>query len=158
MEFLITYGWAILIILTAFACLIYISDLNTDDYLPDSCNIHTPGLFCADHSVTFEPYPNSFSPIKNVFRFYIKNSGGQSYILKNIQVLENSDFDLLPWKSLGDYSLVNGGSYLIELDLEKDPPIPPGNQKVKVEFVLETRNSDTGLTHYHKGRVRARID
>ena len=51
MEFLMTYGWAILVVLVAIAALAYFGVLNPGRYLPDSCII-TPGMSCDDFKVT----------------------------------------------------------------------------------------------------------
>jgi len=50
MEFLMTYGWAILVVLIAIAALAYFGVLNPGRYLPSSCNM-PPGLSCVDFKV-----------------------------------------------------------------------------------------------------------
>ncbi len=50
MEFLMTYGWAILVVLLAIAALAYFGVLNPGRYLPASCNLPS-GLACVDHKV-----------------------------------------------------------------------------------------------------------
>ena len=47
MEFLMTYGWAILVVLVAIGALAYFGVLNPSRFLPNSCTL-TPGLSCAD--------------------------------------------------------------------------------------------------------------
>ena len=51
MEFLMTYGWAILVVLVAIGALAYFGVLNPSRFLPSSCTIG-PGLGCDDHRVT----------------------------------------------------------------------------------------------------------
>lgn len=51
MEFLMTYGWAILVVLVAIGALAYFGVLNPNRFLPASCTIG-PGLGCDDHRVT----------------------------------------------------------------------------------------------------------
>ncbi len=49
MEFLMTYGWAILVVLIAIGALAYFGVLSPDKFLPDKCTIGTgSGLFCED--------------------------------------------------------------------------------------------------------------
>jgi len=51
MEFLMTYGWAILVVLVAIGALAYFGVLNPAQFLPSSCTI-TSGLGCDDFKVT----------------------------------------------------------------------------------------------------------
>jgi len=51
MEFLMTYGWAILVVLIAIGALAYFGVLNPDRFLPESCTIG-PGIGCDDFQVT----------------------------------------------------------------------------------------------------------
>lgn len=50
MEFLMTYGWAILVVLVAIGALAYFGVLNPGRFLPSSCTI-TPGISCEDFAV-----------------------------------------------------------------------------------------------------------
>lgn len=47
MEFLMTYGWAILVVLIAIGALAYFGVLNPGRFLPSSCTI-MPGISCED--------------------------------------------------------------------------------------------------------------
>ena len=51
MEFLMTYGWAILVVLVAIGALAYFGVLNPSKFLPSSCTIG-PGMGCDDFKVT----------------------------------------------------------------------------------------------------------
>ena len=51
MEFLMTYGWAILVVLAAIAALAYFGVLNPSKSLPSSCTI-APGISCDDFKVS----------------------------------------------------------------------------------------------------------
>ena len=50
MEFLMTYGWAILVVLIAIGALAYFGVLNPGKFLPRSCTL-VPGLDCAEFKV-----------------------------------------------------------------------------------------------------------
>jgi hypothetical protein len=52
MEFLMTYGWAILVVLIAIGALAYFGVLNPGRFLPSSCTI-TPGVSCEDFVVNY---------------------------------------------------------------------------------------------------------
>ena len=51
MEFLMTYGWALLVVLVAIGALAFFGVLNPGKFLPDSC-ILMPGISCTDFRVT----------------------------------------------------------------------------------------------------------
>ncbi|MBI4452522.1 hypothetical protein HY637_03770 [Candidatus Woesearchaeota archaeon] len=50
MEFLMTYGWAILVVLAAIAALAYFGVLSPEKFLPEKCLIET-GLTCISSKV-----------------------------------------------------------------------------------------------------------
>jgi len=51
MEFLMTYGWAILVVLVAIGALAYFGVLNPSRFLPSSCTL-VPGLSCDEFKIT----------------------------------------------------------------------------------------------------------
>jgi hypothetical protein len=48
MEFLMTYGWAILVVLVAIGALAYFGVLSPDKFLPSRCSLPA-GISCIDH-------------------------------------------------------------------------------------------------------------
>ena len=58
MEFLMTYGWALLVVLVAIGALAFFGVLNPGQFLPSSCTI-TPGIACTDFKVTAETTPGT---------------------------------------------------------------------------------------------------
>src|SRR3989344_6602038 len=51
LEFLMTYGWAILVVLVAVGALAYFGVLSPDKFLPAKCTLQS-GLACLDHKAT----------------------------------------------------------------------------------------------------------
>jgi hypothetical protein len=51
LEFIMTYGWAILVVLVAIGALAYFGVLSPDRFLPSKCTLQ-PGIACLDHKVT----------------------------------------------------------------------------------------------------------
>jgi uncharacterized protein (UPF0333 family) len=51
MEFLMTYGWAILVVLVAIAALAYFGVLSPNKFLPERCTLPS-GIACLDHKAT----------------------------------------------------------------------------------------------------------
>ena len=50
MEFLMTYGWAILVVLAAIAALAYFGVLSPEKLLPEKCTLE-PGITCLGNKV-----------------------------------------------------------------------------------------------------------
>ena len=51
LEFLMTYGWAILVVLVAVGALAYFGVLSPDKFLPAKCFLQS-GITCLDHKAT----------------------------------------------------------------------------------------------------------
>ena len=67
MEFLMTYGWAILVVLIAIGALAYFGVLSPEKFLPEKCVISTgSGLFCQEFSATSGTPGNITLRIKNI--------------------------------------------------------------------------------------------
>ncbi len=51
LEFIMTYGWAILVVLVAIGALAYFGVLSPDRFLPSKC-LQQQGIACLDHKAT----------------------------------------------------------------------------------------------------------
>ena len=51
MEFLMTYGWAILVVLAAIGALAYFGVLSPDKFLPDKCTANPP-FSCGEYKIS----------------------------------------------------------------------------------------------------------
>ena len=72
MEFLMTYGWAILVVLVAVGALAYFGVLNPGKFLPSSCTIG-PGLACGEFKVTNDDANNTIINVRNGMGKNIQN-------------------------------------------------------------------------------------
>ncbi|MBI4144828.1 hypothetical protein HY493_01320 [Candidatus Woesearchaeota archaeon] len=77
-EFLMTYGWALLIILVAISALAYFGILNADRFLPERCSLPT-GLVCLSHKAT-----------TSQITLVIQNNLGQDITLNEIEITNPS--------------------------------------------------------------------
>lgn len=75
MEFLMTYGWAILVVLVAIGALAYFGVLSPGRFLPSSCTIG-PGIACDAHKV------NANGNIQVLLR----NGAGQDWTGAQVQI------------------------------------------------------------------------
>ncbi|MEK6964354.1 MAG: hypothetical protein AABX70_08065 [Nanoarchaeota archaeon] len=66
LEFLMTYGWAIIVVLAAIAALAYFGILSPDRFLPDKCTM-SPGFYCAQYKV---------DGVNNKFQLQLENKFG----------------------------------------------------------------------------------
>ena len=82
MEFLMTYGWAILVVLIAIGALAYFGVLNPGRFLPRSC-ILMPGLDCSEFKVD-----NDFG---GQVQLVIRNGLGESIDFSSLNVDTNLD-------------------------------------------------------------------
>jgi len=70
MEFLMTYGWAILVVLAAIGALAYFGVLSPDKFMPSKCMV-SGGFSCTDYKMA----DNADPALKEV-RFYLQNNLG----------------------------------------------------------------------------------
>jgi len=73
MEFLMTYGWAILVVLVVIGALSYFGVLNPSQLLPEKCTLPI-GFNCKDFRVT-----------NSSINMYIENGAGRGVNITNIQ-------------------------------------------------------------------------
>jgi len=81
MEFLMTYGWAILVVLVVIGALAYFGVLTPTAFLPSRCQFST-GLVCLDKQITSD----------GVIAFRINNGLGTAIDIKAIGVNDSSRF------------------------------------------------------------------
>lgn len=74
LEFMMTYGWAILVVIVAVSALSYYGVLRADKFIPDSCAI-APGVSC----LSFRATPDSLEMV-------IQNQLGQDITFTEVSV------------------------------------------------------------------------
>ncbi|MFH1063874.1 MAG: hypothetical protein V1729_02220 [Candidatus Woesearchaeota archaeon] len=97
MEFLMTYGWAILVVLAAIGALAYFGVLSPAKFFPESCTLSsTSGVGCMDFKLT-----------ETTGHFLLVNGGGRDIIVNNMTVG--------PCSTSFDRNFPDGQSYLFNL-------------------------------------------
>jgi hypothetical protein len=132
MEFLMTYGWAILVVLAAIAALAYFGVLSPDRFLPEKCTMPS-GIACLDFS----------QEGADGVTLSLQNAAG--FDMTNISVgVTGCTADTTP------AALPNG---------QKDVYTATGctlgavGQKFKGVVTMEYTNAGTGLPHTAQGEV-----
>ncbi|MBW2985446.1 hypothetical protein KY313_02210 [Candidatus Woesearchaeota archaeon] len=137
MEFLMTYGWAILVVLIAISALAYFGVLNPAKFLPESC-VLLPGLSCVDHKVTSDS-----------ITLVIQNGLGQdldNFVVSFGDWCNNAGSDAI------DFSDANQETFEIT-----DCDNGDTGDRFKADVVIEF-TSQAGLTHTETGQLVTNVE
>jgi len=138
MEFLMTYGWAILVVLVAIGALAYFGVLSPDRFLPAKCQLPS-GLACLDFIIDGGA---------NTVTISLRNSIG--FDLDNVQVAVGSCGTVAG-------TTLNNGEQKTFTTASCSPTLVPGakyNRDVQVIY----RNIDSGITHNVNGTMTGRVE
>jgi len=143
MEFLMTYGWAILVVLLAIAALAYFGVLNPGKYLPSSCTLGA-GLSCNDFKVV------GIDPVTGFGEVTLVITNGMGEDLSPFTVTIAGD-------CVGSATAVDG-----LVDGEKDIvviacTVPITGSKFKEDIVM-TYEGESGLSHTKTGSISTQVE
>ena len=141
MEFLMTYGWAILVVLVAIGALAYFGILNPDRFLPSRCTLPS-GIACVDHEVT-----DVFGPGNGELYIVIKN--GLGYDINTVGIAASG---------------CTSGTTQSLIRNEANPVIltatgctVKSGEKYSGDINITYTNSGSGLTHVSRGTLSTRV-
>ena len=137
MEFLMTYGWAILVVLVAVGALAYFGVLSPDNFLPNRCTLPS-GIGCVDHKAV-----DSTSTISVVLR------NGLGYDMSSITVKA----DACTGTDSTPATLANGAKSTYELTT-----CTFTGSKYSGDLNITYTLSDTGLSHTARGSIVAKVE
>ena len=139
MEFLMTYGWALLVVLAAIAALAYFGVLSPDRFLPEKCFLPS-GTPCLDSKTT------------TTATMIIQNSLG--FGMENISIAM-PECDATSPVTTGPATLNNGvqGTYTITCS-----PVLTSAAKFKGTISLTYINADTDLAHTVSGELIKKVE
>jgi len=174
MEFLMTYGWAILVVLVVIGALAYFGVLNPQNLLPEKCTLPV-GLYCKDYLI---------SSADDTVTLKIENGMGHGIIIRSIsiagQVLnypdgcsENLESDCgtptttggqCAYNTIPGWRLGNGESGTVVIGCGEDK-IPEFSGKTRGDITLkycdDTSAGDTECSqfiHTGDGELMARVE
>ena|SRR3989338_2205795 len=136
MEFLMTYGWAILVVLAAIAALAYFGVLSPEKLLPEKCVLQ-PGLACVSHKV---------EPTK--VTLVISNGLGRTITINSIDVGGCSSSFSETMLSGAQQTFVIGGSC----------SNGAAKEKFKADITLGYTEKETSLTKTAYGNLNTKVE
>jgi len=135
LEFIMTYGWAILVVLVAIGALAYFGVLDPGKFLPAKCTLQS-GIACVDHKATATTLVVS-----------VRNSLGYDITVNAVGATGCT--------GLGSQgTLVNGLTTPTSYTLTCVNSGTKYNGNVDINYT----NADTGVTHSNRGQVTTRIE
>jgi hypothetical protein len=136
MEFLMTYGWAILVVLVAIGALAYFGVLSPDKFLPAKCQLPA-GIACTDFKID-----SSASTIDVVLR------NGLGFDTTGVTVAVK-DCTTSPSASLANGAQATFTATVCTLT---------GGSKFSSDVNVTYTNADTSLTHTIQGTITGRAE
>jgi uncharacterized protein (UPF0333 family) len=139
MEFLMTYGWAILVVLAAIGALAYFGVLSPDRFLPEKCTLPS-GVACLDFTAT-----------NSDVALVIQNSAG--FDMQNVSVYVNSTTD--------NFACTDSGADATLTDGEKDTfacgNLTLSSGKFKGTLNIGYTNAQTTMSHIKAGELILKV-
>ena len=144
LEFLMTYGWAILVVLAAIGALAYFGVLKPDKFLPEKCTI-APGIDCAGHKIDITKVT-----------LVLRNGLGKDITIDGVTVGSNCNETPLVG---GSVRIDNGDKATIIIG---DAPGTPCNngapeEKFKEDLYLTYTELDVNITKVTSGNIVAKV-
>ena len=169
LEFLMTYGWAFLVILIMIGALAYFGVLSPTKFLPERCTFGSQFL-CKDYLIT---YDSSSSTVDITLKLQ-NNLGQATYILTNttnatsqegfggctITIADNSGNDIGS-EATGDGTAVSDGGYFVvtAADCSSLGGMVPGSKyKISTDVGYYAATSSIAFAHTAQGEVFANVE
>ena len=162
MEFLMTYGWAIVVVLAAIGALAYFGVLSPNKLLPDRTTFAAP-LPNVDNAVII----STGNTIEVAFR---NNKGvpvtidlgtttltpGTGVTCANAVLTGTYNGAAIVATGVGETPIPNGGGFLLQWDCDDLTPAPDVGAKFKADISFGYTNVETGQTLSHTGSVEGK--
>ena len=137
LEFLMTYGWAILVVLVAIGALAFFGVLSPDKFLPSKCLLQV-GLVCVDQKVT-----------PSVVTVVVKNNFNADITVNDVRI-QNCG------ASGAQGSLANGAQATYAISCAA--PIGSSGSKFSAVLNVSYTNADSGITKSNLGEISGKIE
>ncbi|MBI1935513.1 hypothetical protein HYS31_03655 [Candidatus Woesearchaeota archaeon] len=139
LEFIMTYGWAILVVLVAIGALSYFGVLSPDKFLPSRCTLPA-GIACLDHLV------QNFGPGNGEVSVTLKNSLGYDTTSVTVTASDCTSAASQPtFKNAEQRTFTASGCSI-------------SGQKYNGQVNVTFTNADTSISHTFQGSVITRVE
>lgn len=145
MEFLMTYGWALLVVLIAIAALAFFGLLNPSNFLPERCVIGA-GLACIDYRV--QPSNN------NTVSLIIQNGLGTDLLKYNMYLEDCNGQTNVRQNNNQDYTFIAGKKYTFNFSCSTPPTT---DTKLRTDIIINYTTSN-GFLRTQTGTLIARVE
>ena len=150
MEFLMTYGWAILVVLAAIGALAYFGVLSPDRFLPDKCTANPP-FACTEYKIN----------TSHVY-FRLQNSAGTDVAITEVTLTCDGGATAAVNATNGAAaSILNGNAVGISWDAADVPAtcagLSPGNRFRGTYDITYVRATET-VSHTGSGNIQVRVE
>ena len=151
MEFLMTWGWGVLVIAGAIAALSYFGVLTPDRFLPNKCTLPT-GLACLDHNVRIDSVT---VVVKNSMGYNIDDNVNAT--LSNGNCQNNPDISLKQitgWATIGTNDWRNSQEAQFIFTCNGLTPKSRFESNLMINYV----NTNSKLPHSAQGEIRGKVE
>ena len=145
MEFLMTYGWAILVVLAAIGALAYFGVLSPDRFLPSKCQL-SPPFSCTEYKVTAGQATDGL-------QLRIENNGGVDLDSVHISVTGDCTNNTVHG-FVGNGDAIDSG--LITFNCDTSALSAGGRFKADLSLVYQ--NTGGAVNHTATGSIQARAE
>ncbi len=144
MEFLMTYGWAILVVMVAVGALAYFGVLDPSKMLPESCT-GPPGFDCIDRASANSLTGNVVLGLKNNqgFPVVVQNSVSATGDCQSPTIVDINGLPA-PGPNAPGWPVNNNQNLVVNINCGGGLP---SSGRGKIDVVLTITNSETGLNH-----------
>jgi hypothetical protein len=144
LEFLMTYGWAILVVLAAIAALAYFGVLSPDRFLPSKCTA-TGGFSCGEYKI---------DGTAQEIQLNIQNNLGVDADNVTVRIVDGSDCDVVEDAGLWSQPLENGKSTgLLTFTCASFPA-----SKLKADIEITYTRAGETVTHEATGTLSGQVE
>ena len=163
LEFIMTYGWAILVVLVAIGALAYFGVLSPDRFLPAKCTLQS-GIACLDHKVLLPvssgclaEYGVPATCANGRVIVVLKNSLGFdiSGVVAKAGGCGDTSTNTPPFNSV---SMANGGQQTFDINCGAASIITTSTTKYNQQVNITYTITDTGIPHSNQGQITARTE
>jgi uncharacterized protein (UPF0333 family) len=140
MEFLMTYGWAILVVLVAIAALAYFGVLSPNRFLPERCTLPS-GIACLDHKA---------SDSADTIQLQVQNGMGVD--------LQNVTLTVPNCAASNATDIANGMQASLVTGDCNDDVLTVGSKYTSDAVTITYTNKDTGISHSKTGSLTTKVE